>query len=59
MHNGEIPDPGVPTPRTTFQPTCSKSNTEACPPSTDPLFVYRASMSIAHHWKSSIFSKDT
>jgi len=49
MHNGELPDPGVPTPRMTIQPPCSKSNSEACPPPPDPPFLYRASMSIAHH----------
>jgi len=38
MHNGEIPDPGVPTPRMTIQPPCSKSNT-AHLPLTHPFFT--------------------
>jgi len=35
MLNGEMPDPGVPTPRMTIQPPCS----ETCPPSPDQPFL--------------------
>jgi len=41
MLNGEMPDPGVPTPRMTIQPPCS----ETCPPPPDQPFLYRAFMS--------------